>query len=103
MIDIIHIQKSPKLFEKSNYTAEERKIFHNFFRLKSNNTALKFIVRHTKKSSYIDSGELDHFQKGDEKKVLRENTPALITFLEACYELISSKTPHLLLFFTKQT
>jgi hypothetical protein len=69
--------------------ADIKKEYHSFFRLKSNKTKLKFMVRHAKKSANIDLGELDHFQKGAEKKVHRENTPALIAYLEECYELIS--------------
>ncbi len=69
--------------------ADTKKEYSNFFRLKSHNTEIKFLVRHDKKSIFIDVGEYQDFKTGDEKKVLRENTPALIAYLEVCYELIN--------------
>ena len=37
--------------------ADTKKEYSNFFRLKSHNTVIKFLVRHDKKSIFIDVGE----------------------------------------------
>ena len=46
------------------------------------------MVRHDKKSDFIDVGEFQDFQKGNEKKVIRTNTAALISYLEESNEVI---------------
>jgi hypothetical protein len=69
--------------------ADTKKEYSNFSRLKINDNEIKFMVRHDKKSTHIDIGEFDDFKKGNEKKVNRGNTQALISYLEQWLDIIS--------------